>query len=1178
MLSTSSAASSLGAATGAGAVVNTTTPLRKSSVEVSTTAPSAVSRMSTSLADLFPTSSRSFRSMLSLKRHGSDVQLTATPSSISSSSSPKRRDVTVVARSSVPEVARNQPCMVAAQWYVLQEHELGVTSYVLPGLQLSSTAGGGKGEDSERFAGLAPRPPASNRRSLLVEHPVAGPQLDPATLPRDQIKRQEVIYELIVTERDYIRDLELICETFLEPIRSRALLTTKQTATLFSNIEQLIPINKELLRSLEQRRLEGRCVVNDIGDIFLQLAQYFKMYNVYCNNHPEAIDFLQTLMRAKKKKKNGKTSSSSPASMGGGTSSTVAANFVAFLHECKQNPHLRGLELASFLLLPVQRLCKYPLLLKEVLKCTPETHSDHQQLTKALDIVTKVVERVNEGRRFIEDQHKLLKVLSKLDFDREELPLNLRRRVIFEGRLNKLAHGTTANGAVEVRRQTRYQERYAVLLSDVVVIAKPMKLLSGSRGKLQVRQILPMVSLKPVDLPDTEDQVNAFEIIMAVERTEVVDPKRPRKRTDGSAEQEGTGAPEVVTVTEYEVYAFATDTPKLKSQWLALLNSTRNKAYQDYGTSRARERLAVAITGIGTEGRSRTGTDELMVPSRDTGGAGSTGSAGSTSPTSPTSRFIPLKNDEYDEPGQTTITQAQLVREYSQVDTVEKWRSKNVHKAERSAEEAVAVVRSQPTKVRSFGDLASLFRMGSEKDLGEIHKRISSSTVEEQPSLSQSSAAMRSSHSLDNLRRLADFSLRNKSASSMQLKKQSRQNVEVIGSFIPDQLDAGLIDIQGQSSSHQYSTATVSHMTADIAAMLATSPVETAPPPPPSPPPPPPPFANRRRSMSAPPLTKILPITLDATSDVVQGGQSPGTLSLLFDGSDPTMGAEDELDNDDDDDDDDFESEENDTFTARVLATLHRQGSQTAESSEDDDDLPTRRMSVLDTDDLKVRTLDVLRTAPSTTPSSPQDAQPQAAMVEHIDQPSMHTSPSMAAVEATSDGMAKPSEIRARFEQLARTKQVSPSPSLQRISTPTLVKDRSIPPDLAEAALPRTSPSPPPAVPAKASVDDPIPAAGRVLAISQKFNQLSRAGTVEHKPPPAKQPSRSVEPTPPPPAPPPPPRTPSPGDTPHPPSSDKQSAAHDSPNARRRKRQLKKSNSALALEYATPMHPGQTPP
>ena len=35
-------------------------------------------------------------------------------------------------------------------------------------------------------------------------------------------------------------------------------------------------------------------VLDEVGDIFLVLAPYFKMYTVYCGNQPEAVSYLKS--------------------------------------------------------------------------------------------------------------------------------------------------------------------------------------------------------------------------------------------------------------------------------------------------------------------------------------------------------------------------------------------------------------------------------------------------------------------------------------------------------------------------------------------------------------------------------------------------------------------------------------------------------------------------------------------------------------------------------------------------------------------------------------------------------------------------------------------------------------------------------------------------------------------
>ena len=57
------------------------------------------------------------------------------------------------------------------------------------------------------------------------------------------------------------------------------------------------------------------------------------------------------------------------------------------------------MDLGSYLIKPVQRICKYPLLLREILKYTPETFEDHTVLKVALEKIQATINLVNEGVR-----------------------------------------------------------------------------------------------------------------------------------------------------------------------------------------------------------------------------------------------------------------------------------------------------------------------------------------------------------------------------------------------------------------------------------------------------------------------------------------------------------------------------------------------------------------------------------------------------------------------------------------------------------------------------------------------------------------------------------------------------------------------------------------------------------
>jgi hypothetical protein len=68
-----------------------------------------------------------------------------------------------------------------------------------------------------------------------------------SSMNKDDKTRQEVSYEILSTEQDYINDLKLIVETYVKPIRDRKVKIPFELADLFSNIEQILPVNEAFL-------------------------------------------------------------------------------------------------------------------------------------------------------------------------------------------------------------------------------------------------------------------------------------------------------------------------------------------------------------------------------------------------------------------------------------------------------------------------------------------------------------------------------------------------------------------------------------------------------------------------------------------------------------------------------------------------------------------------------------------------------------------------------------------------------------------------------------------------------------------------------------------------------------------------------------------------------------------
>jgi len=252
----------------------------------------------------------------------------------------------------------------------------------------------------------------------------------------EERKRQEAIYELIVTERTYLHDLQLIVNVFYA--NSSQYLSPDAQNVIFSNVEDLLLCNTAILSDLEDRQLEGANFVSGVGDIFLTHAENLKCYQTYCRNQSAASKFLQ------KKRDEDKV-------------------FAAFLKSCQSRPECRALDLSSFLLEPMQRITRYPLLLRQILQSTAKYHHDHGMVADAIERTEQVLKEVNEAARKHENKQKLQELSRLVDLEGLESIDRAGREFMMEGPLYKAKSG---------------RKLHACLFNDMLILAQPIRGLS----------------------------------------------------------------------------------------------------------------------------------------------------------------------------------------------------------------------------------------------------------------------------------------------------------------------------------------------------------------------------------------------------------------------------------------------------------------------------------------------------------------------------------------------------------------------------------------------------------------------------------------------------------------------------------------------------------------------------
>lgn len=81
--------------------------------------------------------------------------------------------------------------------------------------------------------------------------------------------------------------------------------------------------------------------------------------------------------------------------------------------------------LEFFLIKPIQRVCKYPLLFEDLVKNLPISHPDYQQITTALTKVKETARQLDEENKQAENRMKKRELKDKFtDFSKSELQID----------------------------------------------------------------------------------------------------------------------------------------------------------------------------------------------------------------------------------------------------------------------------------------------------------------------------------------------------------------------------------------------------------------------------------------------------------------------------------------------------------------------------------------------------------------------------------------------------------------------------------------------------------------------------------------------------------------------------------------------------------------------------------
>ncbi|XP_049668065.1 pleckstrin homology domain-containing family G member 5 isoform X2 [Accipiter gentilis] len=302
-------------------------------------------------------------------------------------------------------------------------------------------------------------------------------------LSRRQCHQQEAIWELLHTEATYIRKLKVITDLFLcclLNLQESGLLCEVDAERLFSNIGEIIRLHRELWRGVmapvlaKARRTGALLDPVDFLDGFKMFGSLFKPYVRYCMEEEGCMEYMRALLRD-------------------------SELFRAYVTWAEKHEQCSRLKLSDMLVKPHQRLTKYPLLLKSVLKKTDDTRA-RDALTTMICSVERFINDVNSRMRQRQERQRLAAILSRIDayevvegstdevdkLLKEFLRLDLTAPI--PGTSPEDTRQLLLEGGLRMREgKDSKMDVYCFLFTDLFLITKPLK--KAERTKV-VRQPL----------------------------------------------------------------------------------------------------------------------------------------------------------------------------------------------------------------------------------------------------------------------------------------------------------------------------------------------------------------------------------------------------------------------------------------------------------------------------------------------------------------------------------------------------------------------------------------------------------------------------------------------------------------------------------------------------------------
>ncbi|XP_010144667.1 PREDICTED: rho guanine nucleotide exchange factor 37 [Buceros rhinoceros silvestris] len=264
---------------------------------------------------------------------------------------------------------------------------------------------------------------------------------------RMELSQRLAVEELITTEASYVHNVQL-CVSDIRAHLQKKQLPDIDLEGLFSNTDDILHVSRQFLKGLEATATqEHEQQLHNISALFQEFKEEMEaVYKIYCASYEHALLLVESYRKDPR----------------------LQEEILETLNATV--PHTGASDLSFFLVMPVQRITKYPLLLGKILENTPSSASAYPALQAAVRAMAQVNTNINEHKRRREVATKYNKA-EHLTLRDRFARLNTHSIAKKTTRLSRLfMHEAGIVAKTEDREYDDLEEKFQYVVSSVAVL------------------------------------------------------------------------------------------------------------------------------------------------------------------------------------------------------------------------------------------------------------------------------------------------------------------------------------------------------------------------------------------------------------------------------------------------------------------------------------------------------------------------------------------------------------------------------------------------------------------------------------------------------------------------------------------------------------------------------------